>query len=889
MSAPSSHYQLIEQEYSALFQEFKGFAPHAGVVFKVLGVLGEGGMGKVLKVNDERLGRLAALKLLLNNKQSEKSKELFLRESQIMSWLDHPSIPPVYEWGCTAEGEHYLLMRLVDGATLTEKIEQCHNGGKVSKEAQRTLLENLVKVTEAVAYAHSMGFLHRDLKPDNIMVGPFGEVLVMDWGLAKDMQGRIKNIEGQLLEAKKEGKLSFGLSEKSGMVGTIGYMSPEQANSEKTDPLTDVFALGVILTKLLTNKDAIHGENGRQMLFATVAGRIKGPRQLLSRVPRELDSLAVKAMALRKEDRIQSAEQFGKELKAYLAGEKLSVHNYSLSEKLGRWIRNHVTLAFVALLFILLISLSGFLRAWIEQSKVDARRRLALAEEKTRAKALALEQEKKDLVVAEQEKGFAERAASRAKRVLDLFNQARELGRRELKKQEVQDLVEEAIELAGRNETALMTGADVYDNAGLMEPLKRVLKETIEKHPPALAALYYLHWIEVRDKTFEERNVTIYLRLLIAEAQKYSLKNEFTMLADATNLFNEGRSKEAIEVYNEIERINSSLWDVYNNRGKLRMALGDYKGALEDFAVVIEKSPGYSSGYADRAFCFIGLRRFQEAGEDIEKARQLDENNPEVYYKRAQLSRIQGRFSDALGDISKAIDLGESHKKRLAYYHCERSLIYRCENKFDLALKSIVKALRLKPSDPMLYLEQASVYSGLEEVDKALKSFEQAKKINPRNGALYYIRGKFYEKFNRLDEALADYNKAIQLRSNYGEAFHDRGNLRFILGDYQLALQDLDRAIKLNVILPVSYQLRALSLFCLNQFQAALIDINKCLELNRDFYSAYFVRGKIQYSLGSKEKSRIDFKTFIDKLPKHSRAPEARQYVERIDRELKGS
>ncbi|MDF1662023.1 MAG: tetratricopeptide repeat protein, partial [Planctomycetota bacterium] len=798
MNAPSFHYQLIEQEYSALFREFKSFAPHAGVVFKVLGVLGEGGMGKVLKVRDERLGRLAALKLLVSKKQSEQSKELFVRESQIMSWLDHPSIPPVYEWGCTAEGEHYLLMRLVDGATLSEKIEECHNKGTVSKADRRTLLENLVKVTEAVAYAHSMGFLHRDLKPDNIMVGPFGEVLLMDWGLAKDMQGRLKNIEGKVLEAANEGKLNSGLNEKSKMVGTVGYMSPEQANSEKTDQQSDVFALGVILTRLLSNQDAIHGENSQQMLFATVAGRIKGPRQLLKGVPRELDSLAVKAMALRKEDRIQSAEAFGEELKAYLAGQKLSVHNYSLVERLSLWIRNHVTLAFVALLLILLISLSGFLRAWIEQSKVEAQKSLSAAEEKTREKALALEKEKNDLIVAEQEKGFAKRAANRAKKVLDLFNQAKELGRRELKKKKVQGLVEEAVELAGRNETALMTAADVYDKAGLIEPLKRVLEEVVEKHPRALAALYYLHWIEVRNDSLSKERYwreTPYLKRFIEESNKVGDVNEYTLMAKALEFEKAGKYKEALRVYDRIEGMNSQFLTVFYARGTLYgEQLKDMKKAISDFTRAIEMSPNFLRAYWSRGLCFYYLEQFEKSLADFEYMLSIDAKNATaLYWKSLMLTRL-GRNSKALSNAELGVRLYPEDFQQ----HLKLSQAYVGLKKWKKALECCQKANELKPNNAEVYQDLGIVYDGLGQLDKAMEAWQKSVDLNPDWYASRYSRALGFYKKGMFQFALKDCNQSLKLNGNQAFAFRLRGLIYMKLGAEKEAFDNLNAALKLR-------------------------------------------------------------------------------------------
>lgn len=883
MAAPSSQYQMIEQEYSALFQEFKSFAPHAGVVFKVLGVLGEGGMGKVLKVRDERLGRLAALKLLLSQKQSEQSKDLFLRESQIMSWLDHPSIPPVYEWGCTAEGEHYLLMRLVDGVTLTESIEAYHQKDK-SREGLRKLLEALVKVCDAVAYAHSMGFLHRDLKPDNIMLGSFGEVLVMDWGLAKDMQGRLKNIDAQVLEARTEGKRSFGLSEKSGMVGTIGYMSPEQANSEKTDELSDVFALGVILTRLLTNKDAIDGENGRQVLFATVAGRIKGPRQLLKSAPSELDSLAVKAMALKKEDRLASAEAFNKELKAYLAGQRLSVHNYSFSEKLSLWVRRRVTLVFVLLLLILLVSLSGFLRAWIEQSKLEARKVLLAAKAETRAKALALEREKKTLLVAEQEKNFAERAADRAKSVLDLFNQAKELGRRELKKKEVEELVEEALELAGRNETALMTAADVYDNAGLNEALKRVLNEAVEKHPPALAALYYLHWIEVRkDSLSRERfwKETPYLKRFIEESNKIGEENEYTLMAKAFKLEKAKKYREALKVYDRAVIENSQLYTLYLLRGNIYFYdLNQFFQAVEEYSRAIELAPKFSGGFFNRGQSYFGLSRFSKALSDFEEVLVLEPGSHSAFFWKILLLGKLGRNEEAVDLARKEV---EKHPGQHYVQHAYASALATA-NKWFLALDHCKKANRLKRNSGCLVL-LGIIKRNIGRLEEALQHWDEAVKLQNDWFLAYFNRAVGFHLTKQYEKAFQDYSKCIALNPYYAVAYYQRSIIQSALKNDKGMLSDLCKAIELLPGEGHYYYPRAYFYAVKRKFDLAKTDCRTYRRLIPGDKSILYVEGLVFFGENSRTKALEALREFVDLFPKHQKVNHARELIKRIERE----
>jgi len=335
-------------------------------------VLGQGGMGVVYLVDDPRLGRPAALKVVREPGQRQRA-ERFQREARITARLDHPGIPPVYAAGRTRAGQPYLLMRYVEGESLEERLRR----RPAAYAEPRQLLHALVKVAEALAYAHSRQVIHRDLKPDNVMLGRFGEVLLMDWGLARDLEQSssddlaVRRALGD--EAAAGASPSASLTQDGAILGTLGYMPPEQAAGEDVDARADVFALGAVLAGVLTGAPPLEVEEGLNPLFATASGHLTPPRAREPAVAPELDAIARRALEPEPARRYSSAEAFARDLLAYLEGRPVSVHRYGRWEQSWRLVRRNPA-PFTALGVAFLLTVVGILAV------VHSRRQAAAAE-----------------------------------------------------------------------------------------------------------------------------------------------------------------------------------------------------------------------------------------------------------------------------------------------------------------------------------------------------------------------------------------------------------------------------------------------------------------------------------------------------------------------------
>jgi eukaryotic-like serine/threonine-protein kinase len=323
--------------------------------FEVEGERARGGIGRVFEVTDRLLGRRLALKQPQASDPADGAR--FLREALITARLQHPAIVPIHDVAVRASGEPCYTMRLVPGATLRDVIAAARG-----LDERLALLPHVHAAANAVAYAHEQGILHRDLKPANVLVGPFGETVVIDWGLAKDLHGGIAEAEMAPL-ALDTGGGGGDLTRTGAVLGTPGYMAPEQARGEEVDERADVYSIGAILYHLLTGQTPHRaGATGGQVGGALAAALALPPRpvqELEPGAPPDLVAIVGKAMAGDRNARYASARETARDLGRFLAGQLVSARRYRLHARVGRQLRRHRTAVIVALVLLAVLAASG--------------------------------------------------------------------------------------------------------------------------------------------------------------------------------------------------------------------------------------------------------------------------------------------------------------------------------------------------------------------------------------------------------------------------------------------------------------------------------------------------------------------------------------------------
>jgi len=290
----------------------------AGTRYALRELIARGGMGVVYAANDEKLHRRVALKVLDTVGANAELTQRLIREARILAQLEHPGIVPVHDVGTLPDGRVFYTMKFVEGLRLDRYVEQ------LDSLPQRLRL--FLRICDAVAFAHARGVLHRDLKPANVMVGSFGEVLVMDWGLAKILRESSGPEETVFVSPQKkpsseEETQATVVTGHGTVMGTPGYMSPEQerGETEKIDARSDVFSLGALLKFVAMDTGAARSD----------------------KLPRALQAVCAKATAQNPEQRYGSVSEFAADLSRHLDGLPVLAYSESVFEKLGRFYKRH--------------------------------------------------------------------------------------------------------------------------------------------------------------------------------------------------------------------------------------------------------------------------------------------------------------------------------------------------------------------------------------------------------------------------------------------------------------------------------------------------------------------------------------------------------------------
>jgi serine/threonine-protein kinase len=330
-----------------------GSATSEGQRFRVLRPHAKGGLGAVFVALDAELHREVALKQILDEHADDPtSRQRFLLEAEITGGLEHPGIVPVYGLGTDAEGRPFYAMRFIRGGSLKEAIAHFHadegpkpDPGRQSLELHQ-LLRRFVDICNAVAYAHGRGVLHRDLKPGNVIVGRYGETLVVDWGLAKPL-GHAEPTYGaeERTLVPSSGSGTAGTLPGSAL-GTPAYMSPEQAagDLEHVGPRSDVYSLGATLYCLLTGRAPFEGDDLGAILRGVQEGDFPAPRVVNPRIDRALEAVCLKAMAIDPKGRYMSARTLAEDVERWMADEPVAAWREPILTRLRRGMRRHRTL-----------------------------------------------------------------------------------------------------------------------------------------------------------------------------------------------------------------------------------------------------------------------------------------------------------------------------------------------------------------------------------------------------------------------------------------------------------------------------------------------------------------------------------------------------------------
>ncbi len=715
-----------------------------------------GGMGRVLLVHDTHIGRDIALKELLPERtgstasgatpQTNPILARFVQEARITGQLEHPAIVPVYELGYRADGTLYYTMKLVRGRTLAKALREC-NGLR----DRMALLPHFVNLCQAIAYAHSRKVIHRDLKPGNVMVGEFGETVVIDWGLAK-----IKGRQDDAREAMSETIQVFRLGEahdaaktQEGLaMGTPAYMAPEQARGDldNVGERSDVYALGAVLYELLTGRPPYTGKSSREIIEQVLTQDPVSAETIESDAAPELAAICRRAMRRDPADRYATAKELAEEVSRFLSGSLVAAYDYSTKETVQRFVNRHKAILSTAAAGLVVIFAVGIMynirllsknaelensvtqaiaaREEADDARLEASAALMLAEENFQVAGLAIDRLFTD--VSESEFLAAPGASPVRNKLLRgslaYYQQLADALSTKAPSPEMQQNLAEAY----------LRLADVAHSVGEDD-------EALRSYTDAQAFLATL--------TAEQPDNTQYLGLQARALHELAILQE-----------DQGRLDEAMQSNEQALALRQGLADLDPENPKHKRGLADSYNNL----AVLYKSQG----------------NLTKAAEYSQKA--LDQ--------RGQL--VLANSDDLALRTEYAVSLGNHGLLKE-----EEGLTFEALDSFMKALKVQDELVTNNPGDPDLLEVQARTQANVanlhydeDRYDEAARwigdaviSFERLSTIYPAMveyqtdlASGLTTQGLVYRKLDRLDDALEPMNAALGIRLRISEQYPDR-------------------------------------------------------------------------------------------------------------------
>jgi tetratricopeptide (TPR) repeat protein len=853
-------------------------AASSGARFRILRPHAKGGLGQVFVAHDEELNREVALKDIQERfAGNAEARTRFLVEAEITGGLEHPGIVPVYGLGHHPDGRPFYAMRFIRGDSLKEAIERYHKSLstdfadyadkrqagslKSVKSAKsvdhsftlqfRQLLGRFLDVCNAVAYAHSRGVLHRDLKPGNIMLGKFGETLVVDWGLAK-VRGEGGGGRGEEEEPPlRPASLSGSTQTMAGAaVGTPAFMSPEQAAGrlDQLGPATDIYSLGATLYVLLTGHVPFEGNDAGEVLRRVQRGDYVplalAPR-LSSLAP--LAAICQKAMALRPQDRYATVLALAADIEHWLADEPVSAWPEPVLVKLGRWTRRHKPLvsgAAAALLVALLAATAGTLWYQNEQAR-------QAADEARRSTELALRREYLNKEVAQ----ALDETAKKRRELHDTLQDPSQVYELLSDIDQWRGRVREA-RAAWRRARALADGspelldqeigarlgdlerrlADDDKDWALAKELDDVRLEastTVEgKFDYLRAAKKYPVVFAKAGLAVEQRELALVADRIVRSPGRYALVAALDHWADVT------RDKKLLPLLLELaRRADSHPW---RDRFRSLKAWDDLK-ELERLAK--EARPDDQSPQVMLTLAWRIRVKGGDAAEILRRALLYHSRDFWLYFE------LGGRAKDPverMGCYQAA--LAVRPQSSTAHYSLGNVLY----DKKDLegAISHFRKAIQIDPNYAFAHTNLGNALSAKKDLEGAISHFRKAIQIDPNFAFAHYAHnnlGNALKDKKDLEGAVSHFRKAIQIDPNYAVAHNNLGVVLRDKKDLKGAISHFRKAIQIDPNFAAAHNNLGVALDAKKDLEGAISHFRKAIQIDPNLAEPYYNLGSALY------------------------------------------
>ncbi|MBD0372100.1 MAG: tetratricopeptide repeat protein [Pyrinomonadaceae bacterium] len=764
--------------------------------YRILESLGEGAMGSVYVAEDTHLGRRVAIKFPVVTRDEHHYRARFLREARAVSMLNHVNIAAIYDYGETDEGQPFIVMELVEGATLSDLL---HEHGLTIERA----VEIIEAVADALSEAHSKGIVHRDVKPTNVVINKRGVPKVLDFGLAKQT-----GEEHAHSATDPDARTLLATKTQSGaIVGTPLYLSPEQATGAPVDARSDIFALGGLLYECIAGRPAFDGDNVIKIVAQVIEHEVPPPSKFNPRIPPELDRIALKALEKKPDARYQSADEFLADLRAVRTELKGGNHSHTQAIVRPQMTGNQsalITLSEIiqrprisigaVLLGVLALSLvvwgvvyllrpvahqpTGECRRWYDTGTNALRDGAYYQASKALERAISCD---KDYALA-----HARLAESWAE--LDYGDKARE---------------------------ELITVMKLVPDRSILQPLDKLYLQAVTDAVSRDFTSAIKNYSDIVAQVPDAEKPYAYVDLGRAYEKNDELDKAISSYIEATN-----RAPEYATAF-------LRLGTLYGRKREVPTAIATF-GRAEAIYEALNNVEGRAEVLYRRAVLLNDTEgRVAEAREQLEKARVMAQAINSQYQQirilllLSSVAYKQSKTTEAQAFAREAVDLAQANQMEalvakgltdLGNVYFAKGDYAEAESYFKQALeyaqkyKGRLNEARARGMLASLYIQRGNVDEGLPYLEQAL-SFYQAGSYHTETSQLLILRGRTYRQKGNYDAALNSFQQQLQLAEQAGDktqiayAHTAIGKLFISMEQYEEALHHFDESYALNRLL----------------------------------------------------------------------------------------
>ena len=683
------------------------------------------------------------------------------------------------------------------------------------KAYYRRVAEWIAEVADALHYAHEHGVIHRDIKPANLLLSTENRLMISDFGLARTSEARTITAARSIL-------------------GTARYMSPEQVDEDlgPIDGRADVYALGATLYELLAFRPMFAGTDDREVLDCVLNKEPTPPRRLIRKVPRELETIVLKAVEKDRANRYTTAKDFADDLRRWLLDLPILARRPSLPARTAKLVRRRkLTSAAIATALFLLIA-TGLLSAGYSASRHEAVKAKAVAE--SQAVQLCLFESRSDFHGGDHEAALArlDGALTSHPNAIDLQLARAVILKHLQRRDEALAYLEGIIERDPDSWPAHLMLAEMYgETGGHLDKVSRHKDRALELMPAN-------------------------------EARSFRLQAACEPDADR-----------AIELLGQAIELDPTDPSFFLARSGRYRDLRRYDVASKDAERAVALRPRWAVTHGALAYSFQGLERFEDAIREFDRALELQPDDVGWLVTRADVKYKLGRYEEAVADGEKAIGLivrdhhGVTKHPKVGFAFGVRGSARAALGETAEGLADLDRAIQMSQSRAPLYKRLHVVLSNAGRWQEALGALDQAAALAPEDPVIFHDRGVANYVLERFDAASAEFTRAIALSSDFAMAYQGRARTHYRSAEFDEAIRDFTRAVELGLKQtedPGCYHDRGVAYLHTGAYYAAIADFTRVIELMPDEPEGYHVRGNMYLRISRFDEAAADLSRVLE-------------------------